>query len=247
MVILKESVAHFRQFFSVYLGYSAWILIPTVGVVILDLLPKNGPIGITELASVLLIILGIVAVLWISIVMIHLAAKLESTEALDTQAIETQSVKQILPLLWVAVVQGLLYLGGLLLLVIPLFLFVVWYCFAQVSVVLDGKHGMEALSWSKSLVKGRFWKTAMAVIGIPAFIGLCYAVVVGGTITLILLATGQSLDLFLSATKEPVWVTAIDTIGQLFLIPITSIYSTKVYLAFKEEPLKPVDKEITVS
>jgi hypothetical protein len=119
-------------------------------------------------------------------------------------------------------------------------LFVVWYCFAQASVVLDGKHGMEALSWSKSMVKGRFWKTAMAVIGVPAFIGLCYAIVVGGTITLIFPTT----NLFLSATKEPVWPS---TLSDNSFDPNHVHLLHQVYLAFKEEPLKPVDKEITVS
>lgn len=246
LVVLKESLAHFRKFFSLYLGYSAWILVPTVGIVVLDILPKSDMFSITELVTFMLVVIGTMAIVWASVIMIHLAQKLESNDPVDFQAIQITSMKQVAPLLFVALLQLLVVLGGFLLLIIPMFLFIVWYSFAQISVVLENKRGMEALVYSKSLVKGHYWYTAWGMIGVPALVGLTFAIVTGTLAFIFASLTGQNIDILMGAEQEPVWITAIDTIGQMVIIPLMSIYSTKFYLQFKEAvtkmPLEHVEK-----
>ena len=230
--ILKESIEHFRSFSSIYLGYSAWILVPTLGIVLLDLLPNS---DIAQLVAFVLVITGTIAIVWVSVILIHLAAKLGTEEEVNFQQIQTNSIKEIIPLLIVGFLQLLLYIGGVLLLIFPLFLFIVWYSFAQVSVVLDEKRGMQALAHSKQLVKGNYWYVASGMIGVPALLVLIFATLTGFVVLAIALGTGQNLNILFSLEQEPVWITAINTIGQMFLIPITSIFTTKFYLSFKQE------------
>jgi len=236
LTILKESLNHFRSFSSIYLGYSAWILIPTLGVVLLDLVPN--PQSVKWLAF-FLVILGSIAIVWVSIIMVHLAVLLETEEPIDFDAIQTRSLKQIVPVLSVALWQLLVFLGGVLMLIVPLFFFVVWYTFAQVSVIVDDKRGLEALHYSKTLVKGHYWYTALGMIGVPALIGLLFTVATSLIIAVYAQSTGQDIMALFTTENEPVWVTAINTIGQLFLIPISTIYTTKFYLAFKSALSKP--------
>ncbi len=232
--ILKESLAHFRHFFSIYIGYSAWVLVPGLGIILLGLIPQTEMFDVAGLVALLLIFLGTIAIVWISIIMVHLAATLDATKSPNLQSIQTQAAKQIVPLLVVALLSGFLFIGGLILFVIPFFLMIVWYCFAQTIVILENKRGMEALTHSKSLVKGKFWYVALGMIGVPAIIFLIYTLITGGLGVLIATLSGQSLDTLLDLEKTPVWVTAMDTIGQMILIPIMSIYTTKFYLSTKE-------------
>lgn len=239
LLILKESLNHFRSFSSIYLGYSAWILIPTLGIVLLDLAPKSDMFGAAEFLAFLLVILGTIGIIWISIILVHLATKLESDTPIDFEAIQTTSLKQIPAILVVAGLQLLLFVGGLLMLVVPIFFFVVWYTFAQISVILDDKHGMEALVYSKKLAKGNYWSVALGMIGVPVLIALVFTTITSIIIVLVAKSTGQDILSLFSSEQEPVWITAINAIGQLFLIPISAIYTTKFYLAFKsalEEP-----------
>ena len=56
----------------------------------------------------------------------------------------------------VSILQGLIVLGGILLLVIPGIIFIIWYAFATMAVILEEKRPREALAFSHSLVRGRF-------------------------------------------------------------------------------------------
>ncbi len=244
LLILKESLNHFRSFSSIYLGYSAWILIPTLGIVLLDLAPKSDMFGAAELLAFLLVILGTIGIIWISVILVHLATKLESDTPIDFEAIQTTSLKQIPAILVVAGLQLLLFIGGVMMLIIPIFFFIVWYTFAQISVILDDKHGMEALVYSKKLVKGNYWYVALGMIGVPVLIGLVFTLITSVIIVFIAKSTGQDVLSLFTSEQEPVWITAINAIGQLFVIPIGSIYATKFYLSFKSELLeKPLVTE----
>lgn len=58
----------------------------------------------------------------------------------------------------VGLIQGLISLGGIVLLVIPGIILMVYYGFGTVVMVAEGKKGRAALAQSKAYVKGRAWK-----------------------------------------------------------------------------------------
>ena len=58
---------------------------------------------------------------------------------------------------WVSLLAGLAVAGGFILFLFPGILFLVWFIFSEFALVVDGKKGTTALSYSRSLVKGHWW------------------------------------------------------------------------------------------
>lgn len=61
-------------------------------------------------------------------------------------------------MIWVNIIAGLIVLGLTLLLIVPGIIWYVYYTFVAYAVVLRGKGGKTALDYSKSLVKGNWWR-----------------------------------------------------------------------------------------
>lgn len=70
----------------------------------------------------------------------------------------TASVKKLWPFFIVTFLYYLISVLGLVLLIIPGIIFLVWFGFVQYIVVSGGVQGTKAFSESKKLVKGRFFK-----------------------------------------------------------------------------------------
>jgi len=68
------------------------------------------------------------------------------------------------PVLGSTLLFGLIMLGGILLLIIPGFIWSVKYFFTPIISALEGKKAKEALKESKSLVKGNFWQIIIRLI-----------------------------------------------------------------------------------
>lgn len=64
----------------------------------------------------------------------------------------------------VGLIQGLVVMGGFILLVIPGLILMVWYGFSSVIMVTEGKKGRSALAQSKAYVNGRSWHVFGRVI-----------------------------------------------------------------------------------
>lgn len=60
---------------------------------------------------------------------------------------------------WTSLLAGIMLIGLFLLLIVPGVIFAVYWGFAMAVVALRGMEGMSALRYSRSLVKGRWWKT----------------------------------------------------------------------------------------
>jgi len=105
-------------------------------------------------------------------------------------------------ILWVTILQGLAVLGGVILLVIPAFLFFVRFAFGPAVVVVEGSRGTDAMRRSWRLAKDHFWRLFGTIVlaGIIASIvsGILYlplgAVATGmGSSGWIVAALGYSL------------------------------------------------------
>ena len=65
----------------------------------------------------------------------------------------TEAIPHVIPLVFVSLLSSLAIMGGMTLLIVPGFLATLWFAFAQIATVLDGKRGMKALTYSKALVR----------------------------------------------------------------------------------------------
>ena len=70
---------------------------------------------------------------------------------------------------WVSIIGWWLVLGGTIFGLVPGIVFLVWFCLADVVVVLEGERDLHALKRSQRLVRGSGWKVlALLVVGIVA-------------------------------------------------------------------------------
>jgi len=66
--------------------------------------------------------------------------------------------------LWTTILTGVVIFVGFLLLIIPGIIFSIWYLFAVMISVVEGKSGGDALRRSKELVRGRGWTVFMRIV-----------------------------------------------------------------------------------
>ena len=233
--LLKRSVGLYRTNASLMAGYAAWLLLPYAGM-ILALMVNNETVA--QAAFMLFLVAEIALWIWIELLVAIAAASLAVGQKPDAKVMHDRARLAIWPVVVVNLLQMLIVLGGVILLVIPGIIFAVWYFFAPLSAMLDGTRGTEALSASRNVSRGRFWRAAWLIVGGPLVISLVYYPIVSVLIVLIASLTGTNLDVLIS-DNPPMWSDMIATIGDVFLMPLTVTYFVLVYQELKST-MKPL-------
>jgi len=238
--LLKRSVGLYRMHASLLVGYAAWLLLPYAGLILAQMVSNE---TVAQLLTVAIIVSSIVLWIWVEILVTIAANDLASGQKPDAGAMHEKARVVIWPVILVNLLQMLIVLGGTLLFIIPGLIFAVWYFFASLSAILDGKRGTEALSFSRSLSRGRFWRAAWLMVGGPLVISIIYYPIISLIIVAIASMTGTNLDLLLS-DHPPLWSDVVASIGDVFLLPLTITYFVLAYQELKStlkpEPLTPV-------
>lgn len=89
---------------------------------------------------------------------------------------------------WVNLIAGWLAVGGLILGIVPGVIFGVWFCLADVAVVLEGERDLNALKRSQRLVRGHGGK-ALALL----LVGILAAALPGGLVRVMVEGTAGGL------------------------------------------------------
>lgn len=127
------------------------------------------------------------------------------------------------PLLLVSILTGLAAAGGFILLIIPGFIFLIWFYFSNLELLLDGVHGAAALTASKALVKDRWG----AVAGRLVLLGLSLI-----AISVVLSIPGAILGSVLRPIGD-IWLSA----ASAFVVsPLAVIFSYLLYKDLKANP-----------
>ncbi len=226
LMLIGESAKLYKKDFAIFIGYSAWLLFPFAILVLFDFLP---PSSLVTTGSFILMIAELLLYTWVSIVLVLFAKARIKKETVDPHSLPEQAKQLIKPVLIVAILQFLLFVGGFLLLIIPLFVFFVWFGLAQFTTIFEGKHGLESLGASRVLAKGRFWKTAGYLIVGPVVLMLVYSLALAFVMSLIGGVQGLSPVSLLSG-DAPLWIDVLESIGQVFYVPLLIVYMTHVYL-----------------
>lgn len=241
--LLHESWSLYRKHLWSLVGYSAWMLLPVGALFLLTFAPDHWLVFVVAMLCTLVeIYLG----LWMTVAVARSVTRFSQKQEVNPTAISHESLLRIPSLLRTAMLQALVVIGGLLLFVIPGIVFTVWYAFAQLATVLDEKRPIEALTFSKLLVKGRFWAVAWRLTSVPIVIALIYATVMGLLVTAFSTYTGADPE-FLLGTEGPSWVPLMDAIVQVFLIPFLLTYSVLLFQDLKKHPVEPLDKGCDVA
>ena len=227
--LLTASFKFYRSHLWLFVGYTAWLLLPMMGFILMEYI-----LGETPLFWLVILMTAIQAVLslWITICLMRCVIQLKKNQPLDPNQLSLEAFRGIQPLLIVSILQFLIVVGGMLLLIIPGILFWIRYAFAQQAVIIDKKNPKEALALSKFLVEGRFWKVLGRLVFGPLAIGLTYAVALGTIVFIVGSILGIDTENLFS--DDPVtWVQIIESIGDIFIIPLLIIYSVFLYEELK--------------
>jgi hypothetical protein len=151
---LRANLKQYSEFvlWLVLLGAAEWAL----GVVFKSAFPdKQQRTTVLVLAALPIRIADAV----VAIAIMDTAAKSLQRQATFVRSALSHGLHAIIPFIWVSILYALVSFGGLLLLVIPGFYFIIRYKFAPQFLVVDGVRGKDALAMSGRITRGRWWAT----------------------------------------------------------------------------------------
>ncbi|MEK7620294.1 MAG: hypothetical protein AAB413_03595 [Patescibacteria group bacterium] len=235
--LLRATIELYRKEFWLFLGYAAWLLVPAAAFYFAIALPPN---PVTTVLIVVTVVLQLFVWLWIFVCLMRATALLLSNKPIDHDVLSTQALRRIQPVLAVVFLQALIVLGGTLLLIIPGIIFWVWYSLAQTAAGLDDKRPVESLTFSRALVQGRFTQVLWRLIAGPIVIGLLYAFVSGAILVILARLLGVDVSIIFS-DAPPLWSQIVQSIVDIFFIPLFLIYTVLLYQDLKSHPLEKGD------
>ena len=169
------------------LGHYVWImLIPTLLIAVVD--KKTGLVAIPGIFLNVFISLALsVLLIWISIALIRATASAINNKPIKKYSKELRDTSSlIIPMIFASILSGAAVLGGLILLIIPGIVFIIWFTFVSQEIALNGRSATRSLSTSKDLVEGRWWAVCWRVVA-PGFIFLVIVAIIQMIVGLILL------------------------------------------------------------
>ncbi len=241
--LLKTAWTTYKQKFWIFIGYTGWLLVPIAAFLLLiNLDNKYSAIGYVILT---------IAYIVISTIIVTILFRLSNASLLNTpvddKALQDNLVQTAKNMLLTSLLVALAVFGGLLLLIIPGLVFIVWFGFAQIISVLEDKKPLAALTRSKELVTNRFWPIAWRLISGPVVIGVIYGIIFSIIVALIAIGTGMDLEILLEAEQPPAWVILIDTLGDVLMIPLLVLYLTALYHDLVAKKDKVLDKAAEIA
>jgi hypothetical protein len=228
--LFGKSWTMYRQQAALYAGYAAWLLLPYAAYLLATFVADDQiKLGLMFGISVAEALLWS----WVLIILTMLTVELASGKKPDQAKLPEASRRLVWSYIWVSLMQFAVMLGGFLLLVIPGIVFGLWYAFAQEAVVVDGKRGLEAMSRSRELARGRFFQVLWYLVFGVLVAMLIYLVGITALEMLIGALTQTPVEVSFGQTP-PLWVDLIDNVAGIFLTPLVAIYGTLTYLELKQ-------------
>lgn len=235
LLLLQHTWRLYTRNLSIFLGYMAWILVAYACTISLDWLP---PSTLTQIVQGVFEFLQLILVIWASAVTMLVTSAIVHEENVDLTRVGSIAWKKVPHLAWVGILGALIVIGGLILVVIPGLVFMIWYTFGQAEVVLQDTRGWDALQASRRMVEGRFWATALRVVAGPLFLFLGYAFAAGLLIALFAFISGTPETAFV-VSESPIWQDVVSTVVETLSLPLFVIYSTLLYLEARQSPASP--------
>jgi len=128
-------------------------------------------VAVTILSITLSLVYGVLTLLATVAMILSIKDDLSAKEAYS------RGISLFFSYLWVIVLNTLIVLGGLVLLIIPGLIFIVWFMFSQYALIFEGKKGFQALKRSKELAEGRFVDIIYRVVVFAAMMISIYFII----------------------------------------------------------------------
>jgi len=119
---------------------------------------------------IVLVLIAIIIILWSRVALLF--AIKERIEKIGIRESFVKSWPKIISYLWISILVGFVTIIGFLLFIIPGIIFSIWFSLAAYVLVAENLTGTKALSRSKQLVSGYWWKIfwRFLIVGIIALI-----------------------------------------------------------------------------
>ncbi len=245
--IVSKSIDLYKAHYQLFMKYIIYLFIPSAMLVIFSPLLILFSHSITALfADAIPVFLfgfaiaaGIMS-LWISLSLIRVTADCYEGRTPKPAKEELKGVARLIwPAIFTSILGGLAVLGGIILLIIPGIIFSVWFAFGTYAVAMDGKRGAEALSWSKNLVKGRWWATLWRLLlpGLILGLGILLAQSIVGLPFGWLQKTAQVSSLV--STVVNIIGGLLATAAGLIVTPLATAAPIILYIELKRNPSSP--------
>lgn len=218
--LLKRTWQIYKERIWVFLGIMILPILISLGI---PLFVSGLSVFISELKqlSILLAMLPLVIFVFVLIaIIINIWARVallyvikEREEKIGIKESFAKGWHKIISFFWISLLAGLITIIGFLLFIIPGIILAVWFSLAVYVLVAEGLTGTKALSRSKRLVSGYWWKVfwRFFIIGI-------IAIVISLTINLISGLVGIPKEINLSSV-----------IILLFFAPFATVYTFLIY------------------
>lgn len=222
---LKTTWELYRSHVSLFLGYSAWMLVPMILTVLISATFGS---RYTDITQPILFVIDLLVMVWVIVCIIQITPAVVAKKRIDTQLMSAQAWKLSISFLLLGLLISLVTIVGFIILIIPGILFAIYATFCSQILVLEKTTIMGAIKQSFALVKGRFWSVAHRIILANIIWFLPYTVAMFLVIGILLIVNQGNIDLLLSGPTtlmEQVFTRAVDV---LFL-PIFLILSVLIY------------------
>lgn len=225
--ILRRSWELYRTNGQLIVGYAAWLLLTAAAFVLTSFVGNETARGSLLFAVQ---VADLALWMWVGVVVTRVTLDVTAGKKPDALTLPREASLLLWPFAWASVLQGLVTLGGFLLFIIPGFVFMVWFAYAQQAVVADGKRGLEALAASRDLSRGRFFTVTWYLFVGPFLVMLAYLAALA--LFVVAMSAATNADLF--GSQPPLWMDITASVGEIFLMPLLYIYWTLSYLELKK-------------
>ena len=231
--LLADSWRTFTATWSQNTQITIWFLYIGLAVFLVSVLAKFDPWAI--LLAIPVQIAAAVISIWCGIrLMLALLKSVDEKPIGDLKKDSALAWTLFLPMVLVGLLQGLVVLGGFVLLVIPGIYLLVAMAYAQMVFVDQGVRGWKALTISRDLVRGRwwgvFWRNLVASLLMGLGLGLLVYLALG---ILTLLAGGDYFRLMSGGeSSDPIVQGAaslLDSILQAAFLPFILGFQVRFY------------------
>ncbi len=234
--LLLQSIDLYKKHLGRYLTYSALLALPTIllsfaGVSIGVLMVMTGSFFTGMTIFVIVAIVLSVLTLAVSIALLRAVADDYSGKPM-TSVMDTikQALPLIIPAILISILTSLAVFGGMILLVIPGIIFAVWFTFAVHALVLDDRHSVDALKYSKSLVVGRWFGVLWRLFAPLLVISIVLAIV--QWIFAMILGIETNSD-FIFTLPQTIYL-IISSLLSVLVTPLSVAIPTILYLELKK-------------
>jgi hypothetical protein len=193
-VLVKIQLVSWLAIFGLYLGVIIAAIVASLSRYPGGSLPVSATPEMTEIGLIFMIIGGVGAALLISwFSAAEVIVLRDQQEGLTLREAMRRARPYVLPYLWTSILAAAIFIGGLVLFVIPGLVFAVWFMFWPYALIVDNVRGFAALQKSRDYVRGNFLNVLLlsAVAMVASFFvnlvtRILNAVPLGGFATLIL-------------------------------------------------------------